>query len=115
MQANFTHRKKWQSWLYDKHYTRIVNLPVQNYFEFDRNCRFIETLCQRSLSITLSLDKAMLPPTPVVEEGFVIIFPSSSEPVKMWHIEHFIDLEKYCAETKGKRSFWQGMVKPMKC
>lgn len=103
MQANFTHRKKWQSWLYDKHYTRMIDLPVQNLFEFDRNIKFIETLCQRALSITLRIEKEQLPPTPVAEKGFIIIFPSSSEPVKIWDIQHFIGIGKYCAETKNKK------------
>ncbi|OQP59961.1 hypothetical protein A3860_35555 [Niastella vici] len=103
MEANLTHRKKWQTWLYDKHYTRIIGLPVQNFFEFDRNIRFIETLSQQSLSIALTLEKDKLPPTPVAAKGFIIIFPSSSEPVKIWNIENFIGIGKYCAETKNKK------------
>jgi ADP-heptose:LPS heptosyltransferase len=102
MKANFTHRKKWQTWLYDKHYTRMIDLPVQNIFEFDRNIKFIETLCQRALSISLHIEKEKLPSTPVAEKGFIIIFPSSSEPVKIWDIQNFIGIGKYCAETKKK-------------
>jgi hypothetical protein len=80
----------------------MIDLPVQNIFEFDRNIKFIETLCQRALSISLHIEKEKLPSTPVAEKGFIIIFPSSSEPVKIWDIQNFIGIGKYCAETKKK-------------
>lgn len=112
MQANFTHRKKWQSWLYDRKYTRLLNLPVQNFFEFDRNRQFVESLCEKALPIALNIEKELLPAGADTAPGFIIIFPASSEPVKIWDIENFIGVAKYCANIKNRKIVLVGHGEP---
>jgi len=81
----------------DNFYTRLLQLPGDVYFEFDRNRYFFEQVLEQKLTIT-----GPYIPTPKIEKSGIIIFPGAGIVKRSWEKEKFLELIKLVAsQYKG--------------
>lgn len=71
----------------DKFYSRLIDLPADIFFEFDRNKFFFESVLEEAILI----DKPVLP-LEKTRENHIIIAPGSGRKERNWEFEKFKDI-----------------------
>ena len=82
--------------LTNKLYTELIEISNQNLFEFEINKELFRKLLSEKLEITKqSLDASSINRTGLVKKNYVLLFPGSSDPARMWAANNFKDVAEY--------------------
>ena len=91
--------KRWQKYISDKHYDRLIKADENLMFEFNRNKEFFENL----LAVPLEIYKPHISLKPKklefeLPEKYAIIFIGASDNFRKWNIKSFAKIGKYLKE-----------------
>lgn len=79
----------------DKYYTRLLKLPENYHFEFDRNKFFFENLLDEKIQIKKTFLKKEKLEALAISNKYIVIFPGASKKHKRWPVEKFVQVSDY--------------------
>ncbi len=88
---------------YDKGlYTTIIDLPLQNYFDFYRNRDFINAMLDNTEEAPVLSCTDNLPDKQTgLPEHYFVIFPGSGNPARKWSSVHFAEVAAFLTAKTG--------------
>jgi ADP-heptose:LPS heptosyltransferase len=97
--GDISNMRKWQKYISDKYYDRLIKADESLMFEFNRNKEFFENL----LHVTLDIKKPHIDLKPKklpfkLPQKYAILFIGASTSSRMWSIERFSRVGEYLKE-----------------
>jgi len=79
----------------DRYYTKLINTPDENIFEFDRYKIFFENVVQAKLPVNKPRLPLLLIKNPVEEKRYAVIVPGAGAKFRQWRPENFAEIIRF--------------------
>ncbi|MCX5679801.1 MAG: glycosyltransferase family 9 protein [Candidatus Omnitrophica bacterium] len=104
--GNFSNIKKWQKYIADKYYTKLVPAKKNTLFELFRNKEFFENLLNEKNDIgKTSLELTMVKNIIKLPENYVVLFIGAGKKWRKWPSEYFAEAAKFICKNYGLQIF----------
>ncbi len=94
---------RWQKWISDRWYTKLVSASAMPMMELDRNAEFLRNLgFGDGNAVSPALPKLVeLPADKKFADDYFVVFPGASSPTRMWPVESFAKIARQIVDEYG--------------
>lgn len=104
------HSRNWERSVFNKCYTKLINIPDSIHFEFLRNKNIFEQLINNSIAVNKPFLK-MQSGAFNSENPFAVICPDALLAKKRWHLKYFLEVSNYLYNKYNLTSIFVGGTK----